>query len=148
MWRWSTPGEFAKHIFSLPSLDYTQETVIRFSPLSELLTVDRSKSTSLTDINTSPDSGPHTLFYTRDPNTGVETLETLKLRIFCDNSVLEVFANDRFALSSRIYPDTISVRVSQFATPKQNANLEDDDVLARFTTIHIWENLLNTSNGL
>ncbi|KAH8555838.1 putative beta-Fructufuranosidase [Umbelopsis sp. PMI_123] len=49
--------------------DYTQETVIRFLPLHEVLTEDRSKSTSLTDINTSPDSGPHTLFYTRDPNT-------------------------------------------------------------------------------
>jgi beta-fructofuranosidase len=76
------------------------------------------------------------------------TLEALKLRIFCDNSVLEVFANDRFALTSRIYPDTTSVHVSLFANPKQNATLKDDDVLARFTTIQIWENLLNSSKDL
>ncbi|KAJ2958159.1 hypothetical protein NQZ79_g6252 [Umbelopsis isabellina] len=128
--------------------DYTQEVVIRFSPGSERLTVDRLKSTSVANINTSPDSGSHTLFYIRNPKDEVVKLETLKLQIFCDNSVLEIFANDRFALTSRIYPDISSVNVSLFATPKQNARLKDDDVIARFTTIQIWENLLNISKDL
>ncbi|KAG2174690.1 hypothetical protein INT43_005748, partial [Umbelopsis isabellina] len=123
--------------------DYTQEAIISFSPESERLTVDRLKSTTVNNINTSPDSGAHTLFYTRDPKDGVVKLETLKLRIFCDNSVLEIFANDRFALISRIYPDTSSVKVSLIATPKQNAVSKFDNIVAKFTTIQIWENLLN-----
>ena len=30
--------------------------------------------------------------------------ETLKLRVFLDKSALEVFANGRFCLASRVYP--------------------------------------------
>lgn len=35
--------------------------------------------------------------------------EALQLRVFCDNSVVEVFANDRFSMSSRIYPSPTSL---------------------------------------
>ena len=36
--------------------------------------------------------------------TPLPSEQTLKLRIFLDRSVVEVFANDRVCLASRIYP--------------------------------------------
>uniref|UniRef100_A0A0D2Y0X6 Acid beta-fructofuranosidase n=1 Tax=Fusarium oxysporum (strain Fo5176) TaxID=660025 RepID=A0A0D2Y0X6_FUSOF len=84
--------------------DLSQGTAIHFSPQSEKITVDRSKSNHEADIEKDAVSGPFTLFYS-DRN-GSEELEKLHLRIFCDGDVLEVFANDRFALSTMVYADT------------------------------------------
>jgi beta-fructofuranosidase len=41
--------------------------------------------------------------------------ETLKLRVFVDKSVVEVFANDRQAVTRRIYPSRDSVNVVLFS---------------------------------
>ncbi|KAG7002959.1 Levanase [Fusarium oxysporum f. sp. conglutinans] len=84
--------------------DLSQGTAIHFSPQSEKITVDRSKSNHEADIEKDAVSGPFTLFYS-DRN-GSEELEKFHLRIFCDGDVLEVFANDRFALSTMVYADT------------------------------------------
>ncbi|KAM0559818.1 hypothetical protein ACHAPJ_003766 [Fusarium lateritium] len=84
--------------------DTTQGTAIYFSPQNEEIMVDRSKSNQEVDIEKDAISGPFTLFYS-DGN-GSEQLEKLRLRIFCDGDVLEVFANDRFALSTMVYADT------------------------------------------
>ena len=47
----------------------------------------------------------------------LEPRESLKLRIFVDKSVVEIFANDRQAISRRVYPTrTDSLGVSIFAT--------------------------------
>ena len=45
-----------------------------------------------------------------DPNTAwmlLRSLETLKLRIFMDRSVLEIFANGRQCVTQRIYPTRV-----------------------------------------
>ncbi|KAK9327806.1 hypothetical protein V1520DRAFT_347853, partial [Lipomyces starkeyi] len=58
--------------------------------------------------------GPHTLFTLRDGNAEVE--EKLHLRIFCDRDVVEVYANDRFALSTVVYTDEpTALGISLFA---------------------------------
>jgi beta-fructofuranosidase len=61
-------------------------------------------------VNISDEVAPHPLFVFRDGEGGGagEQLrrEHLSVRIFFDASVLEVFANDRTALSTRVYPDT------------------------------------------
>lgn len=48
----------------------------------------------------------------RDPKTGDESVEPLRVRVWRDNSVLEVFINDRTAISTRIYAaeETIGLR--------------------------------------
>jgi beta-fructofuranosidase len=80
----------------------TEVTKIILDISNSGIIVDRSHS-SLEILGTSsPDSGPFHLL----PN------EDLHIQIFVDNSILEVYANDRFALTSRVYPsleDSIGV---------------------------------------
>ncbi|KAL2061208.1 hypothetical protein VTL71DRAFT_7481 [Oculimacula yallundae] len=60
--------------------------------------------------------------------------EDLHVKIFVDNSILEVFANDRFALTSRIYPSLeASVRASYDFGDFDVANVE----------FRCWEGLAN-----
>lgn len=58
------------------------------------ITVDRSQSSLMSLGKESPDTGHFQLLPDED----------LHIRFFVDNSIIEVFANDRFALTSRIYP--------------------------------------------
>ena len=60
---------------------------------------------SLPNINTATVHGTHTLFRL---TTG---LEPLKLRIFFDATFLEIFANDRFALSTHLYGGICEVKL-------------------------------------
>lgn len=94
-------------------------TSIYFSPSDEEIVVDRSKSRSTLPrttegtedddlVNTRDEPGPHTLFAFASTNKNgeaAEMAERLRLHIFRDGSVLEVFANDRFALATMIYID-------------------------------------------
>lgn len=81
--------------------DRTTGTSIKFHPEREEIVVDRSKSNDSTEINKCDERGSFTLFE-QDFGFG-EELEKLRLHIFCDGDILEVFANDRFALSTMIY---------------------------------------------
>jgi beta-fructofuranosidase len=69
-------------------------TKIIFDIHAELITVDRSRSSLQQLGGSSLDSGPFHLL----PN------EDIRIQIFVDNSILEIYVNDRFALTSRIYP--------------------------------------------
>ncbi|PWN41000.1 Arabinanase/levansucrase/invertase [Ceraceosorus guamensis] len=111
--------------------DRTKCTTVAFRPSEERLVVDRTRSTSASrGIKTAPIVSPLTLF-TFSSTNGDITTEKLRLRIFCDNSVLEIFANDRLALATRIYPDDPScVLLSAFARGPAN-----------FTNLDVWEGL-------
>ncbi|OZJ04148.1 hypothetical protein BZG36_03124 [Bifiguratus adelaidae] len=115
------------------------KTVIEFSTLQERLTVDRRDSVIDTDVNTSSVSSPLTLFYVKDPVTGETRLEPLQIRLFFDNSVLEVYANDRFALSTRIYATGESSVISVSATAKAHMREHQDPVIALFVDTTIWD---------
>ena len=76
------------------SPDSTEQTLITYDRGAELLAIDRRQSslddTVIRDIRT----------------TSLALLpdEPLKLHIYLDHSVVEVFANDRAAMATRIYP--------------------------------------------
>jgi beta-fructofuranosidase len=64
-------------------------------------------------INDDPETAPHTLFSIRHHSTntdsksnGVVEQETLDIRLFFDTSILEVFINERVAITTRIYPES------------------------------------------
>jgi beta-fructofuranosidase len=78
-------------------------TRIIISLPANTITVDRSTS-SLTNGNPEPESGPFQIFSCATLATGEHIVEDLHVTIFVDNSIIEIYANDRFALSSRIYP--------------------------------------------
>jgi beta-fructofuranosidase len=84
-----------KFIFNVRQAPNSPEvTPIIFDLKNRCITVDRTHS-SLENLGTSsPDYGPFTIL----------PYEDLLIQIFVDNSILEVYANDRFALTSRIYP--------------------------------------------
>lgn len=86
--------------------DAANFTEIFFSPRSEEIIVNRPiqpKSHKASEANDRQERGPHTLFRLRED--GVSRWEDLELRVFRDGQVLEVFANDRFALATMIYVD-------------------------------------------
>ena len=97
------------------------QTVITFSAADETLIVDRSRSTTRQDINTADERAKHTLFRTSDANG----FEDIDLRVFLDAGVLEVFANNRTAIATRVY-----------AAPQVNVALE---VQNGWGSVSVWE---------
>jgi beta-fructofuranosidase len=99
------------------SIDFTQSTTLSFSPTDETFTINRPSFASPSRanlINTTPEKAPHTLFTTVDTfDQRVE--EPLRIRVWRDNSVLEVFVNERTAISTRIYAAEQTVGLRFFA---------------------------------
>ena len=63
--------------------------------MQSLLTLETSYSSTLPGaLSRAPETGPIIL----------EDGEPLRLRIFIDRSIVEVFANDRLCIASRVYP--------------------------------------------
>jgi beta-fructofuranosidase len=74
--------------------DRSEQTLVYYDRQARLLCVDRSQSSTDAGADRAMQSGPFVL------GRG----EPLRLRIFLDGSVVEIFANDRFCLTARIYP--------------------------------------------
>lgn len=74
-------------------------TSIRYYPANASLVLDRSHSSHLTTITKSTFVG-HFAPYTYANHT----TESMSFDVFVDGSLLEIFINDRFAMTSRIYP--------------------------------------------
>ena len=71
-----------------------EETLVVYDRTAKTLSVDRSRSSTEAGTETSVKSAP---FELREG-------EPLRLRVFVDRSVIEVFANERISITSRIYP--------------------------------------------
>jgi beta-fructofuranosidase len=78
---------------------------ILFLPHEERIVILRSGSSDDEDVNTDTEHGKHTLFQT------VNGWEKLELYVLYDRGILEVFANERFALSTRLYGGPCSLEV-------------------------------------
>lgn len=79
----------------------TEKTTVTFSPQTETITIDRSMSSFRSGIVKTSKTAPHTLFRYSDGKT-----EPLDFVLYFDTSVLEIFANDRTALTTRVYPES------------------------------------------
>lgn len=91
--------------FRILSSEY-ESTSIYYQFSNESLIVDRSSSSAAAASNvgfsTFNEAGRLRLW---DRNTnGTAQMETLDLRIVVDNSIVEIFANERFALSTLVFP--------------------------------------------
>lgn len=86
--------------------DGREQTLITFDPRTRWLSIEREHSS----LDTAVDRDPHG---TRVP---LADGENLRLQVFVDHSVVEVYANARACLTSRIYPSrSDSVGVQLFA---------------------------------
>lgn len=119
------------------SKDLSIRTTLTFSIDTETILVERQASTANPTINKRPDAGPFTLLALARPDAEDEvTLEMLRLRIFSDGDILEIFANDRFALATMVYSDSYGPDtggITAFATGEMNS--------ATFETVRIWDGL-------
>lgn len=99
-------------------------TILEVDLIKETIRVDRSASNSRDDIHKSDEIGAFTLFKHQN-EASISACEDLQLRIFMDHNILEVFANDRFAMSTRIYApqDCRSVSVGFEGTSKFGVDL-------------------------
>jgi beta-fructofuranosidase len=76
------------------SPDDAEQTRIAYDAGQDLLIVDRTRSSLALGVDHNPHAAPLTL----------EPGEPLRLHIFIDRSVLEIFANARVSITTRIYP--------------------------------------------
>lgn len=112
------------------------KTTIAFRPDGEELVVDRSYSNADQSINKADERGPFTLFRTRNVGEDneleeLEEMEMLRLHVFCDNDILEIFANERFAISTMVYTQNSEAElVSLFA--------EGEEGSAVFREVRFW----------
>jgi beta-fructofuranosidase len=74
--------------------DASEQTVIVYDTVSERLSIDRSKASL--DPTTKRDE--------RAASLPLRSSEPLRLHVFVDRSVVEVFANGRICLTTRVYP--------------------------------------------
>jgi len=87
------------------SADGSERTRIIYDRARQRLEIDRS-------LSSADDADQHDTYGDR---LALEAGESLTLRVFVDHSVLEVFANGRLCLTSRIYPAETSLSVALFA---------------------------------
>ena len=100
--------------------DGKEQTSITYHRTSRRLLVERERSSLSPDVDRASQGGPFTL----------DEGETLKLRVFLDASVTEIFANDRACLTSRIYPSRPdSLGLGTFARGDK----------ARVMALDVWE---------
>jgi sucrose-6-phosphate hydrolase SacC (GH32 family) len=102
------------------SADGSEQTAIWYDPAARKLTLDMSKSSTRRDITYTAGpidgySGGRDARTSFDAPLDLPTGEPLRLRVFLDRSMLEVFANDRQCLTQLIFPDrpdALGVRVA------------------------------------
>ncbi len=80
--------------------DGSEETRVSYNPDSKLLSVNRERSSQGPELETFAHEAPHELRHG----------ESLQLRILLDGSVLEIIANGRTSICSRIYPSRADSR--------------------------------------
>ncbi|KAJ5778642.1 hypothetical protein N7520_001888 [Penicillium odoratum] len=116
------------------SPDREEYTNIYFDPSSSNIVVDRAHSSLIKEFTDTSHIGffePYRL----KGRSGSNTTEPIRLNIFIDGSLVEVYANDRFALTSRIYPSREdSTGISFFA---------EEGVDVKYSQLEIWDGLLN-----
>ncbi|KAJ5107577.1 Glycoside hydrolase family 32 [Penicillium angulare] len=120
--RWELQSEFSVSqscksvgIEIAHSADFEDRTILTWDSTSETFMIDRPLVKDA-KINHGRESAPHTLFTYMHGQQ--ETEETLKIHAFFDRSVLEVFVNNRTAITTRIYhPSDRSFGVRFFAEP-------------------------------
>lgn len=116
---------------------------ITFSAVEKTITADRAASTLSPEINTSPEKGPFTLFFSQPDGMGNEPkLEKLHLRAIFDADIVEIYANDRFALATTVYSGYYMSgrKVSAFATGCEQS--------ASFEKVWVWDGLYRCKNLL
>lgn len=122
------------NIYHTQDLNPEYATSIYLTTDDEALLIDRPDSSHIDlDILTFSERAPFTLLSIAQSN-GTLKREELQIRAFFDESVLEVFANDRCAFATRIYPATKrTYSIGFFA--------DDDSGQSRLVGAQAWDSI-------
>ena len=94
--------------------DGSEQTLLAYDPAAHSLTIDRANASTATETLRDAKTAPLTL----------EADEPLSLRIFLDRSIIEIYANRRRCMTTRVYPareESIGLRLSAGPYPVQLA---------------------------
>jgi sucrose-6-phosphate hydrolase SacC (GH32 family) len=116
------------------SPDGREYTTIYYEPSNNTIVVDRSHSSLLDGFANSSVIG-YFYPYTIQGDYGNATKEALTWDIFVDGSLVEIYVNDRFALTTRIYPSMESSTGVGIYVPSGSS--------ATFESIDMWSTLYN-----
>lgn len=120
------------------SPDGTEYTTIYYEPSNNTVVVDRTHSSTIDGFNNASVVG-YFYPYTVAPEYGNATQEPLVWDVFLDGSLLEVYINERFALTTRIYPSMeSSTGVGLYVAPGSSVTVESVDM---------WADLYNVFPG-
>lgn len=98
----NTCRQIGLSIFHTQTKDFLGSTTISLLTAAETLHINRPDLSHVDpELSTPPESAPFTLFEAADGSR-----EKLEIRAWFDESVLEVFANERCLVSTRVYPAT------------------------------------------
>ena len=115
-----------------PSL--TEYTTIMYEPTNHTLLVERAYSSTIEEFNNATVTG-YFYPYTIASSDGSTAQEPITMDVFIDGSLVEVYINERFALTTRIYPSMeCSTGYGVYVT---------EGAKATFESVHAWENLLH-----
>jgi beta-fructofuranosidase len=109
-------------------------TNIFFNPSNNSIAVDRSHSSLIAEFANSTHEGYFKPYTLRGKN-GKSTTESIQMSIFVDGSLVEVYVNERFALTTRIYPsreDSTGIALYSAA-----------DAKVEYSKVEIWDGLMN-----
>lgn len=136
------------------SLDCSVSTTISFDMAKETISVLPSSIEIPTIENAGTKQGAFTLFALKEepgatgrvPSKNEETFEKLHLRIIIDGDVLELFANDRFALATMVYNAGTNATKNNCngITAFAEAHTDGGTNVAVFEQVKVWDGL----NGL
>ncbi|TDZ40362.1 Levanase [Colletotrichum sidae] len=86
------------------SPDDAERTTILFDPAADEISVVRSKSSLLPNFNNKTFVGHFQPYEIRDKAGNTTAAEALNFHVVVDGSLLEIWVNERFALTARVYP--------------------------------------------
>lgn len=125
----------------------TEYTQIIYEPSNYTLLVVRASSSTIEEFNNATITG-YFYPYTTMSADGSGKQESITMDVFIDGSLIEIYLNDRFALTTRIYPSMeCSTGYGVYVASGTKATFESIDVWENL--LHVWpDRPLNSSSKL
>lgn len=113
----------------------TEYTTIYYEPSNNTVVVDRTHSSTIANFSSTSVVGYFYPYTIQTEGSSNSTQEPLVWNVFLDGSLLEVYLNDRFALTTRIYPSMeSSTGFGVYVAPGSSAVVE---------SVNYWGDLYN-----
>ncbi|PNH45698.1 hypothetical protein VD0004_g2232 [Verticillium dahliae] len=140
------------------SPDHAEYTVIYLDPETKQISVNRDHSSLLPHFGNRTFVGHFEAYEIRESGSNKTTTEDVNFHVVVDGSLLEVWVNERFAMTARMYPSrSDSTGISFFAGSwenkeagggcKQSAEGDEDEdaevIQASWSNVQVWKGLSN-----